>query len=131
MNPRQQNEIFKKEKLEEVIEEMKIKLYPIWHPVASGSRQTNWESGQSSDCLYYFCGWLLIKAPLDKLDFFLVIIDEEELLKEIESNIEIYCNYEIDANYLTGFDPDVDLIQSVNVFNERYIERNCTVSRKK
>lgn len=132
LNEEQQLQVSYKIELEKITQELEDKLFCIWKPVASGDDcdSANWTSGQSHDALIYFVHWVLIKAPVDKMDLFLTS-DANILFEEINSNVNIYCTKdyeELDGKkcfYLQGFDYDRSFLESTQAFKARFLDRRA------
>jgi hypothetical protein len=72
------------------------KLFHVWQEVADGPRTTTWTSGRSTDCLNYFCAWLICLEPTgSKAQFFLDASDQQ-------------IRHDLDTNYLEYTDPITD-----------------------
>jgi hypothetical protein len=89
------------------------RMFPFWAPVAEGEDQSQkWLSGRSTDCLTFFSGWILFKAPIEKLKLFL-ITDNEEMKSELNRNVKLYTESD---GFLRSYDPGChkDAVQSFN-----------------
>ena len=77
-------------KCEDLQRKLLEKLQPIWREVANGSRDTTWTSGQSTDCLNYFCQWLILVEPTGSKGQFFLDASAPEIVQELDTN---YLDY--------------------------------------
>jgi hypothetical protein len=90
-------------KMWKYIEHIYGRIMPMWAPVAEGyDKNQPWMTGRSTDCLTFFSAWLLMYAPIDKLEHFLVS-DAPGMKQELSDNVSIYVDND---KYLKNVDPD-------------------------
>jgi hypothetical protein len=97
------------------------KIFPVWQKVASGTRQTTWTSGQSSDCLRFFCTWLICVEPTGSRAQFFLDASEPDMTQDLDTNYLEYTDSD-DGDpaeyYLTG--DDLPNPMALACFRERW-----------
>ena len=94
--------------------------------MAGGSRTTTWTSGQSTDCLNFFCQWLICQEPTGSKAQFFLDASKSEIAQELDTNYLDYTEPITDPSgdpattehYLNGSDLDDET--ALALFRERW-----------
>ncbi len=108
-NERQQKDHNDLAKYENLSSKLYKKIFPVWRIVANGTRSTTWTSGQSTDCLVFFCAWLICIEPSGNKAQFFLDASEQDITQELDTNYLEYTypitDPQITEYYLKGDDP--------------------------
>jgi hypothetical protein len=91
-NVRQQRDRVDMAKYEDLMKKLFDTVFPVWQIVSDGSRTTTWTSGQSIDCLNYFCTWLICLEPTGTKAQFFLDASEQDITQELDTNYLEYTD---------------------------------------
>jgi hypothetical protein len=117
-NERQQKDHDDLEKYADLKRRLFEKVFPVWRKVATGTRSTTWTSGQSRDCLSFFCTWLICVEPTGCKAQLFLDASELDITRELDTNYLEYTDPDDGDFYLIG--DDLPAPEALASFRQRW-----------